>query len=492
MEVCNLNTQDEFSLEEIHEAALKNRLLTMEIELSLKCNYNCIYCYTDPLNERSKEISFSEIRDVLLQAKELGAGKIIILGGEPTIYPDFFRVVDYISELGMKTEIFTNGSKITPVIAKKLFQRNVRTVIKLNSLKPERMNSLTGNPKSFTNSMNAINNLLAAGYPDEEHFIGVSTVISKINEDEITGIWKWLKDRKITPYFEMITPQGKAKEVDWLSIKPEKLKKIFEDLAETDLKRYGKKWKIQPPLVGSRCMRHLYSCLVDSFGNVKPCVGVNIITGNIIENKLEDIIKNSAIIQELRDYRNNIKGPCRKCDQADHCYGCRGAAYQLTGDPLASDPTCWRNRDKLESIYSLPYPVDDIIPQKKSMKMVDKIIDIGDKTAETVMKVKPDNIFLNTDGTLSDSVYTELIAQTAASVTGFRALENGEKPDTGYIIGIKGLEIAGNVKVGDELKIKINRTFEMDEIIIVDGAVYKVGQEKKIAAGTLKIWRNLN
>ncbi len=45
----------------------------------------------------------------------------------------------------------------------------------------------------------------------------------------------------------------------------------------------------------------------------------------------------------LKNYREMIKGPCRTCEKSSECYGCRGAAYQLTGDYLASDPTCWRN-----------------------------------------------------------------------------------------------------------------------------------------------------
>jgi radical SAM protein with 4Fe4S-binding SPASM domain len=65
--------------------------------------------------------------------------------------------------------------------------------------------------------------------------------------------------------------------------------------------------------------------------------------GNIREHKLADIIKGSEVINNLKNYRQMIKGECRDCDKAEECYGCRGAAFQLTGDYLASDPTCWRN-----------------------------------------------------------------------------------------------------------------------------------------------------
>ena len=486
MEACNLNTQDEFSIEEIKKAASANSLLTMEIELSMKCNYNCVYCYTSQQVPDSNDMSYQEITDIIAQAKELGARKIIILGGEPTIYPDFFRVVDYINELGLEVEIFTNGSMISLEMAKELYNRKVRTVLKLNSIDPEIMNKLTGRTDGYDNAMNAIDNLIAAGYPDEKHFLGVSTVICKLNENEIVSLWKWLKEKKITPYFEMITPQGKAKSSEWLFVEPAKLEKIFDEISQLDYKLYGNKWDIQPPLVGSKCLRTMYSCLVDNHGNVKPCVGIDVVSGNVREKSLKEIIKYSEIIQDIRNYREKIKGPCRKCEKNWQCYGCRGAAYQLTGDPLASDPLCWRNQDKLDKIYRLPYPVDEIIPQKKKMKMLDTLVNIGDRTSEAEMLVKADNIFADTDGVLSESIYMELMAQVVAATDGFYALENEEEPGPGFIIGARKIRITGKAKVGDNLRIFIHRTVNLGDFGVAEGKVYNKGEV--IAEGELKLW----
>ena len=58
---------------------------------------------------------------------------------------------------------------------------------------------------------------------------------------------------------------------------------------------------------------------------------------------LADILRDSDVIQNLKRHRETIKGPCRECDRAAECYGCRGAAFQMTGDYLASDPLCWNN-----------------------------------------------------------------------------------------------------------------------------------------------------
>ena len=74
-----------------------------------------------------------------------------------------------------------------------------------------------------------------------------------------------------------------------------------------------------------------------------PCVGINVPLGNIREQRLADIVGQSQIIKDLKNHRQTIKGPCRECDKAEQCYGCRGAAFQMTGDYLASDPLCWHN-----------------------------------------------------------------------------------------------------------------------------------------------------
>jgi radical SAM protein with 4Fe4S-binding SPASM domain len=141
----------------------------------------------------------------------------------------------------------------------------------------------------------------------------------------------------------VITPQENAAENDWLTVDGMQLKTLFEQLAAIDREKFGREWDPQPPLVGNKCMRHQVSCLVNAVGDVMPCVGVTISVGNIREHKLADIIKGSEVINNLKNYRQMIKGECRDCDKAEECYGCRGAAFQLTGDYLASDPTCWRN-----------------------------------------------------------------------------------------------------------------------------------------------------
>lgn len=345
MQLYNL----EFTEDEIKEAVAGDRLLSMEIEFSRICNFRCSYCYVPEKTECRGELSRDEIKDVILQAKELGAKKIIILGGEPSIYPHIEEMIRFLTGHGLEIEMFSNGTGIDAELAKVLAECKVRVVLKLNSMKPEIQDKVAGKKGAYDIIQKAFTALKDVGYPSQELFLALSTVICQPNFEELPDMWTWIREEGIEPYFEVITPQANALDNIWLSVESEKLKELFNTLAKIDREKFGREWDPQPPLVGNKCMRHQVSCLVTATGDVTPCVGVTIALDNIRENPLADILKNSEVVNNLKNFRETIKGECRDCEKAEECYGCRGAAYQLTGDYLASDPTCWRNAKSEDS-----------------------------------------------------------------------------------------------------------------------------------------------
>lgn len=340
MQIYNL----EFTEQEIREAVAADRLLSMEIEFSRICNFRCSYCYVPDRSECRNELSREEIKDIILQAKALGARKIIILGGEPSIYPHLVEMLRFLGREGLEIEMFTNGSGIDSDLAAVLAEEKVRVVLKLNSRDEATQDRLAGKKGAFQIINTALATLREAGYPSPDQFLAISTVICRQNIKELPAIWQWLREENIEPYFEVITPQANALDNIWLSVDSSELKELFTGLSAMDRERFGRDWEPQPPLVGNKCMRHQVSCVVTATGDVTPCVGVTIALDNIRNNKLAHILKHSEVINNLKNYRTMIKGVCRTCEKAEECYGCRGAAYQMTGDYLASDPTCWRNR----------------------------------------------------------------------------------------------------------------------------------------------------
>ncbi|MFH0918400.1 MAG: radical SAM protein, partial [Candidatus Omnitrophota bacterium] len=107
----------EFNEAEIKEAVKNNRLLSMEIEFSLRCNFHCQYCYIPDKSSFENELSFQELCEAILQAKAMGVKKIIVLGGEPMLYPQALKMLKFIRAENLDVEMFTNGFGITPEVA---------------------------------------------------------------------------------------------------------------------------------------------------------------------------------------------------------------------------------------------------------------------------------------------------------------------------------------------------------------------------------------
>jgi len=475
----------EFSKKDIQKTAGSKRLLSMEIEFNRNCNFNCIYCYVQDDSHDRKELSGEEARDVIIQARELGARKLIVLGGEPMLYPHIMEMVGFVREQGMEIELFTNGANISEAVAKKLCDNGVVVVLKMNTMDEKLQDLLSGRKGAYKNIHNAFENLRKAGYPEKTQ-MGVSTIICRQNFDELIDMWVWLRDQKINPYFEMITPQGNARENGLLEVESLEVKELFERISKIDSEKYGYNWKPQPPLVGGQCLRHQFSCAVNAFGDVLPCIGVTIPVGNIREARLANILKDSEVIEGLRNYKKTIKGPCSKCESRDECYGCRGAAYQMTGDYLSSDPTCWKNADRQEEIVSLPVKTDRLVPHGHPMRVVDRLLEVRERQSLSELEISADSIFIGEDGQLNEVSYPEIFSQAIAAQDGFKNLGNGGLGIEGLLLGIKNLEILGSAGVGDKLHVSVYKAARLGGFGIIQGEIFK--GEDLIARGEIKVW----
>ncbi len=470
-----------FSQKKIDEAAARKGLLSMEVEFSLACNFKCPYCYNERQTGKN-ELSDEQMDDAIAQAKDLGAEKIIILGGEPMIYPSIHDRIRFIHNLGLRIEMFTNGSHMSMENARFMFDHEVAVVLKMNSRKKELQNRMAGRDDAYDIINAALKNLRKAGYPTPGRRLAVSTVISEQNIEELPSLWRWLRNRDIEPYFEMITPQGNALQERDLSA--ERQRELFEELARIDRKYFGRRWIPQPPLAGNSCLRHRFSCLVTATGDVMPCVGVTIPIGNVRESRLRDILERSEVMQNLRDYQAHIKGPCAECENAAGCYGCRGAAYQLTGDYMASDPLCWHNRDK--KVEKLPAEAAPYLPHRPPMLLIDKICAVGERTGQISARVEKNNPFVKENGFLDETAYAEIVAQALAALEGFNMTPGERSRHSGVLLSIKNFSITGEARAGDTLQIELEKLGKFGDFGAAFGTVLKNGE--KIAGGDLTFY----
>lgn len=478
----------EFSQEEIEEAVGNGKLLSMEIEFNQTCNLRCIYCYALDNPGNRNELTVDEFKDVISQAKGMGARKIIILGGEPLLYPHILEMIEYIRSLSMEIELFTNGTKVTPEMAKALYDNEVRVVLKMNTFDESLQDTLSGRKGSYQLIQSALENLKSAGYPSETHPLGVSSIICQQNIDELPTMWQWLRDQNILPYFEMMTPQGGARRHNMLEIDTRQVEDFFHRIAEIDRVKYGHNWEPKPPLVGGECLRHQFSCAVNSEGYVQSCVGITIPIGNLRKNTLKDILRDSEVVQDLKSYRDMIKGPCSECEKINECYGCRGTAYQMTGDYLASDPMCWKNMDRRDEIMFLPVDASRVVPHKPPMLLLDNLVEVMERASVSEMTVRSDMVFVGDDGLLDDAAWPEIMSQAIAAQEGFRKIGSRSPDREGFLLGVKKLEIFARARVGDTLRVSVYKAAKYGDFGIIEGEVYR--GEELLAKGELKVWQS--
>lgn len=342
-----------FTQAEINANLKNGGLLSIELEFSKRCNLKCKYCYAYAGEKLSNELSLQEIKAVIDQAANLGAKKIVLLGGgEPLMYETIPEIVKYIYEKRLQQTIFTNGILLTKELSALFFKYKVSIVVKKNSNIPFVQDELSGVNGSFEKINTGINRLIETGYPNKDCLLGIQTIICKQNIKEIPELWIWAREQAIIPYFEIITYQGRAIRHPELFVPIEEIKTVFEKLRDIDMERFGNYWDTHPTIAAFSCKRHLYSCLVNSTGNVQPCTGVDLPLGNIRQKSLREILEESTEIKKLRNIRKNIEGNCASCKYADDCYGCRGNAYKTTGNFLASDPSCWFNNEHSVGSYA--------------------------------------------------------------------------------------------------------------------------------------------
>jgi len=141
-----------------------------EIELTERCNNNCVHCYinlpADDEEAKKRELSFREIRDIVDETVEMGCLWWLITGGEPLLREDFADIYLYLKKKGLLVSVFTNVTLITPELVslfKKYPPRELEiTVYGITRKTYER---ITRTPGSFEAFMKGINLLQKENVP---------------------------------------------------------------------------------------------------------------------------------------------------------------------------------------------------------------------------------------------------------------------------------------------------------------------------------------
>jgi radical SAM protein with 4Fe4S-binding SPASM domain len=90
---------------------------------------------------------------------------------------------------------------------------------------------------------------------------------------------------------------------------------------------------------GKGCVAGQTICLIDAFGDVRPCSYMEPVAGNVFDLPFRKIWEDSPLMRSMRDF-DSYGGRCGRCEYRNVCGGCRARAYSVTGDVMAEEPFC--------------------------------------------------------------------------------------------------------------------------------------------------------
>ncbi len=136
----------------------------------------------------------------------------------------------------------------------------------------------------------------------------------------------------------------------------------------------------------------------------------------------------------------------------------------------------------------MPVAVDEIIPQKSPMKVIDTLISVSERCADVSVMIQKDMLFVGEDGIVDDAIYLEMMAQSIAALNGFKQIGISALAPEGFLLGAKNLEILKKARVGDKLTISVYKYARYGDFGVIQGTISR--KNDVLARGEIKVWHN--
>ena len=315
-------------------------------ELTYACNLACVHCLSSSGRRDPRELTTAECKAVIDELRRMQVFYVNIGGGEPTVRRDFWELVDYATANDVGVKFSTNGSRITPQIARRLAASDyVDVQISIDGATAD-VNDAVRGPGSYATALRAMERLAEAGFRGFK----ISVVVTRRNAGQLDD-FKALADRfdaqlRVT----RLRPSGRGAD-SWEELHPtaEQQRDVYAWLLEHGEEvltgdSFFHLSALGEPLPGlNLCGAGRVVCLIDPVGDVYACPFViheRFRAGNVREpGGFAGVWRDSELFRELREPQS--AGACGSCAMYDACRGGCMAAKFFTGLPLdGPDPEC--------------------------------------------------------------------------------------------------------------------------------------------------------
>jgi radical SAM protein with 4Fe4S-binding SPASM domain len=337
--------------------------LFLHLDITQKCNLKCIHCRND--NSPEKEISLVDIKKILKDSKDgfKNLRYVFIGGGEPLLRKnDLNEILKYSSRLGLTCTLNTNATLILKEDLP-LLKKFGAIQISLDGSSAQTHDKIRNVPGCFDKALKNLKLLIENNIEVcvrmtlfDLNYTEIFELLDKCRKMGVTkfswfrvipvGQGKNIKDSYIDPkIYSFIAKELTRRKYEYNDIiitSSEPCKILFDTKMTNEiLTKYGKN-------VISGCVPGTVELFVNRFGEVYPCTMLqDFKIGNIKENSIVEIWKNSDILKKLRN-RNNLNGKCGICKFKLICGGCRATAFSFNDDLFGDDPYCPKNFTEAE------------------------------------------------------------------------------------------------------------------------------------------------
>jgi radical SAM protein len=331
-------------------------------EVTQACDLECVHCRAAAQPERNPaELSTEQGYRLLDEIRSFGEPLMVFTGGDPLKRPDLYDLIRYSVKIGLRTNVTPSATPLLTAEAIEGFKAAgiARMAISLDGPDAATHDEFRGIPGTFDRAMFALRHARDIGLD-----VQLQTTVSRRNMArlaEVAEIAKEVRAKMWSLFFLIVT--GRAAESDDL-LAPE-YEQVFEFMYELSktapfgvktteamhYRRYvaqrikaehgvtenanakGVAWRTAGVSDGKGFV------FVPHTGEIFPSGFLPVSGGNVLNESLTDVYRNSDLFLSLRDTTKR-EGKCGICEYQKICGGSRSRAYALTGDFLAEDPRC--------------------------------------------------------------------------------------------------------------------------------------------------------
>jgi len=314
-------------MSEMAAKALKlNIPLSVQLDLTYRCNERCIHCYLD--HDDHGEMNTAEIKGLLDQMADAGVFFLTISGGEIMMRKDFFEILEHAHARTFSIKLKTNGVLIRKKEAERIRALGVESVqISVYSHRAEVHDAITKMPGSFRQTIEAVRLLRTVGL-----HVTMANVLMVQNAQDYPGVRALANELGAQCTLDpTITPMMDGdRSILELNVDKTALREVFRDIA---LVGNVEEFCAPPQGVDEDALDMLpcsaghTACYVSPYGDVYPCVQFPLPSGNVRSTKFVDIWRDSPQLKEVRSITLRDMPSCSQCTHGATCTRCPGLAY---------------------------------------------------------------------------------------------------------------------------------------------------------------------